>query len=307
MRRERELGQTSAEYLESLYKLYLDDPRSVEPSWRYFFEGMEFARDGAAAAERAVSAGFAQDTRILNLVEAYRKWGHLIARIDPLDAKPRSHPQLELQSFGFSEGEMETTFPAVPFLSPAPSTLRRILDALQATYCGSIGIEYMDLQDPTIEQWFQSHIEPDRNQSALTLESKRAILSNLNRAEIFERFLHTKYVGQKRFSLEGAETLIPAMAELIDYGAHLGIDDMIIGMAHRGRLNVLANILNKTYEMIFSEFEDHFTPGAVEGSGDVKYHNGFSGVYRTSAGERIRVTLAANPSHLEAVDPVVEG
>ncbi|HEY3131381.1 MAG TPA: 2-oxoglutarate dehydrogenase E1 component [Acidobacteriota bacterium] len=295
----------NAEYIEELYQQYCNDPHSVELSWRYFFQGMEFAHDGAAST--APASGFAQDTRILNLIDAYRKWGHLSANIDPLGMNQETHPELELENLGFSDHELDATFPAVPFIDRAPVTLREVRDALREIYCGTIGIEYMDLQDPTIEHWFQSRIEGQRNKPHLTLENKRAILSNLNKAEIFERFLHSKYVGQKRFSLEGAENLIPAMAELIDYGGQLGVDDMIVGMAHRGRLNVLANILNKTYETIFSEFEDHFIPGAVQGSGDVKYHKGFSGICETSSGQQIRVTLAANPSHLEAVNPVVEG
>ncbi|MBI4456793.1 MAG: 2-oxoglutarate dehydrogenase E1 component [Acidobacteria bacterium] len=305
----KNLGASNVTYIEALYERYLKDPSSVETSWRYFFDGMEFARDGAVIekAESVSIVNFAQDRRILDLIEAYRKWGHLIAKIDPLGNHLESHPQLELISFGFSDDELDLLFPAVPFLDPSPVTLRQMRDKLREIYCRTVGVEYMDVQDPAIEQWFQSRIERHGNRPVLTLESKRAILSNLNKAEIFERFLHTKYVGQKRFSLEGAETLIPAMAELIDHGAQLGIDDMIVGMAHRGRLNVLANILNKTYETIFSEFEDHFVPWAVEGSGDVKYHKGFSGAYRTSSGQEIRVTLAANPSHLEAISPVVEG
>ncbi len=300
-----ELNAQNVEYIEALYQQYRNDPDSVEPSWRYFFQGMEFAHDGASAS--AIASSFTQDTRILNLIDAYRKWGHLSAGIDPLGMNQENHPELELENLGFSDGELDATFPAVPFIDHAPVTLREARDALREIYCGAIGIEYMDLQDPTIEHWFQSRIERKRNKPHLTLENKRAILSNLNKAEIFERFLHSKYVGQKSFSLEGSENLIPAMAELIDYGAQLGVDDMIVGMAHRGRLNVLANILNKTYETIFSEFEDHFIPDAVQGSGDVKYHKGFSGVCETASGQKIRVTMAANPSHLEAVNPVVEG
>ncbi|HEV8132478.1 MAG TPA: 2-oxoglutarate dehydrogenase E1 component [Acidobacteriota bacterium] len=302
----KDLGEVSAqnaEYIESLYQRYLQDPASVEPSWRYFFQGVEFAREGASP----VVSKFTQDTHIFDLIHAYRKWGHLIAKIDPLGMNQEMHPELELENLGFSEDELDATFPAVSFIDQSPVTLRQVRDALREIYCSSIGIEYMDLHDPTIEHWFQARIERQRNRPMLTLENKRAILSNLNKAEIFERFLHTKYVGQKRFSLEGGETLIPAMAELIDYGAQLGTDDLIVGMAHRGRLNVLANILNKTYEMIFSEFEDHFIEGAVQGSGDVKYHKGFSGTVETASRQIIRVTLAANPSHLEAVDPVVEG
>ncbi|HEY2931115.1 MAG TPA: 2-oxoglutarate dehydrogenase E1 component [Acidobacteriota bacterium] len=300
-----ELGLANAEYIESVYQKFLQDPASVEPSWRFFFEGMEFAHDGGL---RGAVPGYSFDTRVQDLIEAYRKWGHLIARLDPLGLNNlESHPQLEMSNFGLSDADLDCSFPGVSFIDQSPVTLRRIVETLKQIYCGTIGVEYMDLQDPTIEHWFQARIEPQHNRPSLTLENKRTILSNLNKAEIFEKFLHSKYVGQKRFSLEGGETLIPAMAELIDYGAQLGVDDMIIGMAHRGRLNVLANILNKTYEMIFSEFEDQYIPGAVEGSGDVKYHKGFSGSYETSSGQKIRISLAANPSHLEAVNPVVEG
>lgn len=291
--------------IEELYERYMRDPKSVDPSWRYFFEGIQFASEGALGG--GVSAEGSADLRIYHLIEAYRYYGHLIARINPLESEPpQDPPELDLQKIGFHPSELDKNFPTCGFLKEKEAPLKSIIEALRTTYSGSIGIEYMGLGEPAIERWIQERIEPNFNLD-LSASERLDILHNLNKAEIFESFIHTKYVGQKRFSLEGAETLIPMLIGLIEKGAEEGVSDAVFGMAHRGRLNVLANILNKSYSMIFHEFEDHYTPDLLEGTGDVKYHRGFRGELKTKSEKVVHVALTPNPSHLEAVDPIVEG
>ncbi|MBS0621290.1 MAG: 2-oxoglutarate dehydrogenase E1 component [Verrucomicrobia bacterium] len=289
---------TNLSELESLYQRFLQDPTSVDPSWRYFFEGMALGASSMPSAEK----GGSPDLRIYLLIDAYRKFGHLMARFNPVETKERIEPEeLKLSALGFQESERQLPFPTCGFLPEKSAPLQTIVDALKKTYCGQVGFEYMDLANREMEKWIQSRIEPF---FPLQLDGKERleIYNNLNRAELFESFLHTKYVGQKRFSLEGAETLIPMLSALIDKGRELSIREAVLGMAHRGRLNVLANILNKSYATIFREFETFYAPGEFEGTGDVKYHKGFVGDLHG-----LQVTLVANPSHLESVDPVVEG
>jgi 2-oxoglutarate dehydrogenase E1 component len=291
--------------LEELYQNYLKDPKSVEASWRHFFEGMDFASSTLPKLpqERAESS----DLRIYLLIDAYRKFGHRMASFNPIATTlPVEPPELNLQGLGFKQEELQASFPTCGFLKEPLAPLSEIVAALQKTYCGKIGIEYMGLSAPDLEKWIQERIEPFFPLQ-MESENKLSILHQLNKAEIFESFLHTKYVGQKRFSLEGGETMIPMLAAMLDRGAEIGVKEVVLGMAHRGRLNVLANILNKSYAHIFHEFEDHYTPDLLEGSGDVKYHKGFVGSLTTRSGTDVKVTLVANPSHLEAVDPVVEG
>jgi len=290
--------------LEVLYEKWMGDPKSVDPSWQHFFEGMELASQlPKALPARTESA----DMRIHMLIHAYRSYGHLYAHCNVLEeARPPFPSELGLQNFALSEKDLDSTFPTGGVLEKGEAPLREIIEALQATYCRTIGVEYMDLGSPAIEKWIQHEIEP-YFPTHLSNEEKVTILEQLNEAEGFETFLHTKYVGQKRFSLEGAETFIPMLHAILDTGGAIGVSDVALGMAHRGRLNVLANILGKSYEYIFEEFEDHFTPDLSESTGDVKYHMGFAGTYTTEALKKIQVVLAANPSHLEAVGPVVEG
>ena len=291
--------------LEALYQRYRSDPASVEPSWRHFFEGMEFG----AAGIPTVSTGGQEspDLRVYLLIDAYRKFGHLMASCNPITTKtPQVPAELNLLKLGFKESELETFFPTCGFLKEPQAPLKTIIAALQKTYCGKIGVEYMGLGSPELEAWVQAKIEPFFPLE-LSSEDKVGIMHQLNKAELFEMFLHTKYVGQKRFSLEGGETMIPMLAAMIDTGAEIGIVECVLGMAHRGRLNVLANILNKSYSLIFNEFEDFYTPDQFQGTGDVKYHKGFVGAWDAQNGKKIPVTLVANPSHLESVDPVVEG
>ncbi len=291
--------------LEAFYERYLKDPESVDRSWRLFFEGMQLGLSTKAAVQ--LLKGGSPDLRVYNLIHAYRTFGHLLARVNPIATQPPADvPELNLENLGFKPEEVSVSFPTVGFLKEEMAPLQTIIDALKETYCRTIGIEYMGLGEPAIERWLQEKIEPGFALH-LSSEEKVDILHHLNRAEMFESFIHTKYVGQKRFSLEGGETLIPMLVGMIEQGSDEGVGELVLGMAHRGRLNVLANILNKSYTQIFGEFEDHYAPDEFEGTGDVKYHKGFSGGLKLKNGKEVSITLSANPSHLESVDPVVEG
>jgi len=295
-------NRSNLEYIEELRQNYLNDPESVDQSWQYFFSGMEM---GTRKCERCVGSKY--DTRIFQLIRSYRKWGHLNANIDPLGLNPRDNSQLAIEHFGFTEEDLENQFPTLGVLPQPNDDLKNIIDALERIYCGTIGADYVDGASVETESWFQGKFEPRFNQPQLALEEKRAILKALNEAELFERFLHTKYVGQKRFSIEGGDALIPCLHEMIESLSVHGIEEVILGMPHRGRLNVLANIMNKTYEEIFHEFEPNYDIEQVSGDGDVKYHKGFVSDFQTRTGKKIPITLVDNPSHLEAVGPLVEG
>jgi 2-oxoglutarate dehydrogenase E1 component len=290
------------EAIEGLYLRWKQDPAAVDPSWRYFFEGFDLG-----LARPAVTAGPAAQTAIVRLIGAYRDLGHFLAHLDPLSDARTSHPLLELSEFGLSEADLGRSFDTSYFVGLPRATLGELLKALRETYCRTIGVEYMHIQDTRIRQWLQERMEPRRNRPHFDRPRKLRILENLHNAELFERFLHTRYTGQKRFSLEGAETLIPILEAVVERAPELEVREIVVGMAHRGRLNVLANIIRKPYEDIFAEFEDKYLPDSLDGDGDVKYHLGFSGERVTSSGKRVHLSLSPNPSHLEAVDPVVEG
>jgi multifunctional 2-oxoglutarate metabolism enzyme len=244
--------------------------------------------------------------RVHKLINMYRVRGHLNANLDPLDAEPPAlFPELDLSHYGLTIWDLDREFATDGLAGRESATLQQILAILRAAYCGTLAIEYMHIQDPDQKLWIQRRVEGVT--PTPSVEEQRHLLERLNAAEVFERFLHTRYVGQKRFGLEGAESTIVALDALFDAAAQRGVADAVIGMAHRGRLNVLANIVGKGYEEIFSEFEGNLDPHSVQGSGDVKYHKGATGVFKGSSGATVRLTLASNPSHLEAVDPVVEG
>src|SRR5207253_128465 len=236
-----------------------------------------------------------------------RDLGHLLAHQDPLTEIRESHPLLELTEFGLSPNSLDQSFDAIPFLGFSRGTLRDLIAALRETYCRTIAVEYMHIQDTHVRHWLQERMEPRHNRPNLPLRQKMRVLMVLRYSELFEKFLQTKYQGQKRFSLEGSETLIPVLDAMIEKSAELGAKEIVIGMAHRGRLNVLTNILRKPYRDVFNEFEDVYAPETIDGDGDVKYHLGFSSDYETAKGHTIHLSLSPNPSHLEAVDPVVEG
>ncbi|HEV3202818.1 MAG TPA: 2-oxoglutarate dehydrogenase E1 component [Gemmataceae bacterium] len=289
--------------IEGAYQQWLRDPSAVDESWRLYFDGFELGQSSTAppaTADRSQSA-------IIRLIDAYRDLGHFMAHLDPLSDRKTSHALLNLSEFGLGEPDLDRTFDTSHFHGLAKATLRELLAHLQETYCRTIGVEFMHIQDPGIRAWLQERMEPRRNQPNFTRRQKLAVLMNLHFAELFEKFLQTRYVGQKRFSLEGAETLIPILDALVEQAPEREVREIIFGMAHRGRLNVLANIFNKPYQELFAEFDDNYLPGSIDGDGDVKYHLGFSSDRVTTKGAKIHLSLTPNPSHLEAVNPVVEG
>jgi 2-oxoglutarate dehydrogenase E1 component len=291
------------EAIEALYQRWQQDPSAVDPSWRNFFEGFELGLAQPAPAA-ATSAG---QTAIVRLILAYRDLGHFLAQLDPLSDPRPSHPLLELSEFGLSDADLDRTFDTSYFDGLPRATLRELLKALRDTYCRTIGVEFMHIQDTHIRRWLRERMEPTRNRPQYDRDKKLRILTSLHYAELFERFLHTRYTGQKRFSLEGAETLIPLLEAIVEKAADAEVREIVIGMAHRGRLNVLANILRKPYSEIFAQFEDRYLPDQLDGDGDVKYHLGFSSDRANANGRHVHLSLSPNPSHLEAVDPVVEG
>jgi 2-oxoglutarate dehydrogenase E1 component len=294
----------SSDYVEQMYEQWQQDPASMSEEWRLFFSGFDLAArpTGAVASERA-----ADQSKVVSLIFAYRNLGHLIADLDPLGDNLDSHPLLRLETFGLSEENLDQVYDTGHLGGPQQATLREILVVLTNTYCRTIGVEYLHIQDTHVRRWFQNEMESNQNQPKFSREQKHRILAQLIDAELFESFTHGRYQGQKRFSLEGAESLIPALHQFIDTAAETGAEEVVMGMAHRGRLNVLANILHKPYAMIFDEFEDNIRPDPYGGDGDVKYHRGFSSDYSSASGAEVHISLTANPSHLEAVDPVVEG
>jgi 2-oxoglutarate decarboxylase len=247
-----------------------------------------------------------KQVHVQTLINMYRVRGHLIAHLDPLDAEPpRIHPELDPLTYGLTIWDLPRRFVTDGLAGRDVATLDEILHLLRDAYCRTLGVEYMHIQDPEQKRWIQQHVEGVP--TVVTAEEQRHVLERLNAAEVFERFLHTRYVGQKRFGLEGAESTIVLLDALLDEAAKAGTHEVVMGMAHRGRLNVLANIVGKSYREIFEEFEGNLDPESVQGSGDVKYHKGAVGAFTGSSGRSMPVTLASNPSHLEAVDPVVEG
>ncbi len=301
------LNSNSTAYIESLYESYKQDPESVDFGWQKFFEGFELGRSGdASQVTMDTPEHFLKEIGVLNLINGYRNRGHLFTKTNPVRERRKYFPGKEISQWGLSDSDLETVFNAGHEIGIGPAKLKDIIQLLEATYCESIGVEFMFIRHPERIKWFLDRLESTRNTPNFTIEEKKQILSKLNQAVIFENFLGTKFLGQKRFSLEGAETLIPAMDAVIQKGADLGIKEFVIGMAHRGRLNVLANIMNKTYKEIFKEFEGKFNPDDPFG-GDVKYHLGYSTDIKTANGKEVHLSLSPNPSHLEAVDPVVEG
>jgi 2-oxoglutarate dehydrogenase E1 component len=302
----------NAPFVEELYQRYLANPETVDEEWRDYFarltNGPVSVQPSAKVGDSIPTLDIERHARVLQLIDAYRERGHLQATLDPLGIMPkRSHPELEASYHGFTVEDLDKEFSIARLFGMPALTLRGILSTLREAYCGTMGVEYMHIQDPEQRRWVQERIEDKRKQIPLTVDIKRAILTKLYAAETFETFLHTKFVGHKRFSLEGAESLIPLVDQMLERAAEGGVEEIVIGMAHRGRLNMLVNILGKSYEITFSEFEGNVDPSSMMGSGDVKYHLGFSADRVTRNGKEIHLTLTANPSHLETVDPVVEG
>ncbi|HIA12394.1 MAG TPA: 2-oxoglutarate dehydrogenase E1 component, partial [Flavobacteriales bacterium] len=289
---------------EELYQSYVADENSVDVSWKEFFQGFEFARKNYEGDD--MPEGFDKEFKVINLVNGYRQRGHLFTKTNPVRERREYRPNLDLENFGLETSDLETVFQAGEELGIGPAKLSDIVAHLKQTYCGSIGVEYLYIRDPNVIRWLRERMEPVRNTPQYSKEKKIQILEKLTSAVGFEQFLHTKFVGQKRFSLEGLETFIPALDAVVDTGGNLGIEEFIVGMAHRGRLNVLTNIFHKSYKEIFSEFEGN-PYDELNFAGDVKYHLGMSSDVKTSSGKSVHLSLSANPSHLEAADPVVEG
>ncbi len=292
----------SAAYVESLYRQYARDPHAVGADWGQLFALLRFRPSEPVREDR-----LAPVLGVYELIHSYRELGHLIANLDPLGHNRTEHPLLALEEFGFREEDLERTVSCASFRGCATAPLRELVEALRQTYCRTIGVQYTDIPEKEQREWLQERMETQRNTPDLGPQDRIRILSLLIQAEDFERFLHEKYPTQKRFSLEGGEAVIPLLAFLIEEAAQLGVDEVVMGMAHRGRLNVLANILRKPVEMILSEFEGTGLPVDVMGDGDVKYHLGYSRDYPARNGRRVHVSLTFNPSHLEMIDPVVEG
>lgn len=304
-------------YIENLYTDFKKDPESVDIDLRKFFEGFDFAvssrnghakTDEVAATSAAVEApsNLAKEFGVFQLIEAYRKKGHLIAKTNPIRERKDRHANLDLSYFGLNEKDFDTKFEAGKFAGLGKASLNDIINHLKKCYTGSVGVEFNSLNDQKKIDWIINAVENTLLQP-VPLDQKRRILQKLNEGVMFEKFLQTKYVGQKRFSLEGGESTVAALDAIINVAAENEVQEVVIGMAHRGRLNILANILGKTYEQIFTEFEGNATIDSTMGSGDVKYHKGFSSDIETFGKKSIHVKLTPNPSHLEAVDPVVIG
>ncbi|NRA00362.1 MAG: 2-oxoglutarate dehydrogenase E1 component [Myxococcales bacterium] len=308
----------NAALVEEIRQRYDVDPTSVDESWADLFDAAGSdappTQDGAATRTAPVSAAPAlqhqvadQHARVLRMIHSYRARGHRIAHTDPLSSSSLYFPELDPAHYGFGDDDLERSFIAGDLPGEAVQTLSQILERLRATYCRTIGVEFTHVQDPGRKQWLQQTLEESKSTPVLDTAERLNILEKLSAAELFERFLHTKFIGQKRFSLEGAESLIPLLDTVVEDAPSFGIRELVLGMAHRGRLNVLSNTLHKSLESIFSEFEDNPLIDSPFGSGDVKYHKGYSNDRTTKSGERVHLSLTANPSHLEAVDPVVEG
>lgn len=303
------LSNAHSSYIDSLYQSYKEDPQSVDFGWQKFFEGFDFGQGekGSITAGGETPEHFLKEINVLNMIHGYRDRGHLFTKTNPVRERRKYYPGKELETFGLSESDLGTVFNAGVEVGLGPATLKDILALLEETYCESIGAEITYIRNPEKVKWFQERMERERNRPNFSIDAKKRILKKLNEAVVFENFLGTKFLGQKRFSLEGAEVVIPALDTVIERGADLGIEEFVLGMAHRGRLNVLANIMHKTYKDIFAEFEGKGYDETKPFGGDVKYHLGFSTDVTTESGKKVHLSLCPNPSHLEAVDPVVEG
>jgi 2-oxoglutarate dehydrogenase E1 component len=320
-------------YIDELYAAYKNNPDTIDPSWRTFFDGFEFAitqygedqnggvqvssvsiqsqsvENGALATRGTIMdmEQLPKEIKVRALIHAHRSRAHLRSKTNPVRERRDRKALIDLEDFGLDQNDLNTEFQAGNEIGIGAAKLSKIIESLKTIYEGPMGFEYLYIRDPEMLDWLKTKIEKEALSFNPPTEEKKRILSKLNEAVVFENFLHTKYLGQKRFSLEGGESTIPFLDAVINKGAQLGVEEVMIGMAHRGRLNVLANIMGKTYEQIFSEFEGTAKPDLTMGDGDVKYHMGYSSDITTIDDKKVNLKLAPNPSHLEAVNPVVEG
>ena len=301
------LNAAHTAHFAQLYDQYLINPDSVEPSWRAFFQGFDFGvEQGDQQSDAAIPESVLKEFRVVKLIDGYRGSGHLFTRTNPVRERRKYKPTLAIENFGLSHDDLQIVFSAGEIIGIGPATLADIIVHLERIYCESIGIEYMFIRHPNRVAWIQNWINKNGNHPNLNPEEKKHILKKLNEAVAFENFLHTKYVGQKRFSLEGGESLIPALDALVEQAAKDGVEEFVVGMAHRGRLNTLTNIFGKPAQDIFSEFDGKDYEEEVF-DGDVKYHLGWTSKRLTDGGFQVNMNIAPNPSHLEAVNAVVEG
>jgi len=312
------LNAAHTAFFADLYDQYLQNPDSVEPSWRSFFQGFDFANEFSNSGEQiahtangTVSGGNSEQLQkefnVLKLIDGYRTRGHLFTKTNPVRERRVFSPTLAIENFGLSQADLTTIFDAAKIVNMKPSTLADIIKHLESVYCSSIGVEFMYIREPKVQDWIKNRLDINDNQPNFSGDVKKNILRKLNEAVSFETFLHTKYVGQKRFSLEGCEAAIPALDALIEAAAEKGVEQFVMGMAHRGRLNVLANIFGKNTQNIFSEFDGKDYDDDMYFDGDVKYHLGLTSDRVTDSGKKINLNLAPNPSHLETVGAVIEG
>jgi len=314
------LNAAHTAFFADLYEQYLQNPDSVEPSWRSFFQGFDFGQANYGSEEvgqqvayvasgdsGAVSEKMQKEFNVLKLIEGYRTRGHLFTKTNPVRDRRIHGPALTLENFGLSQSDLNTVFDSARMVNMQPSTLADIIKHLDRVYCESIGVEFAYIRDEKAQDWIQKRLYTNDNHPSFSSDQKKNILKKLNEAVSFENFLHTKYVGQKRFSLEGCEAAIPALDALVEAAAEKGVEQFVMGMAHRGRLNVLANIFGKNTQNIFSEFDGKDYDEDANFDGDVKYHLGLTSDRVTSSGKKINLNLAPNPSHLETVGAVIEG
>ena len=295
----------NAEYIDALFRQFQQDPNSVDARWAAFFAGFELAGSRPTAATN-LPAATANELQVGDLIHSYRELGHLIANLDPLGHNMTHHPLLELAEFGVTEEDLPTVVATPSYAIGQAMSLGELIDRLRATYCGTLAVEYMDIRDPEQRQWIQDQIEPNFNKPQLSKDERKEILRRMIQTEEFELFLQRRFPTVKRFSNEGGDALIPLLDEITETGSSVGVDEVLYGMAHRGRLSVLAHILRKPYEMIMSEVIGRPTYKLM-GDGDVKYHLGYAYDLTTKGSKKVHLSLAANPSHLEIINPVVEG
>lgn len=301
------IANAHPDYIDELYTSYQNDPESIDSSWKKFFEGVDFMQTNYNGAVSTPVSGASKELLVRNLIFEYRSLAHLKADTNPVRGRRPHVVNFKLKNFGLSKSDLNKEFEVGHEVGLGKTTLKAIVKKMKKVYLGHIGYEYSHIREPEILEWLKEKAEKDGGSINLLHHEKMAILDKVNEASVFENFLHTKFLGQKRFSLEGGENTIPAIDKIINRSAELGASEIMIGMAHRGRLNVLANIMGKTYEEIFSEFEGNMEVDLTMGAGDVKYHLGYSSHLYTPSGKKMYVKLAPNPSHLEAVDPVVLG
>ena len=312
------VANADTQVISDLYDAYSQDPNSVDPSWRDFFKGFDFSQSwkgeesknsfgsSAPSSQSSNIDHVKKEMSVISLIKAFRSRGHLLAQTNPVRVRKDRKPRLDLIDYSLSDADLDTVFQAGSFMNLGPTTLRNIQHALHTIYAGSVGFEYSYIRDMQQKEWLRNKIEKDAMTFNPSLDEKKQILQKINEAVVFENFLGTKYLGQKRFGLEGGESTIAGLDAIINVAADSGVKEAMIGMAHRGRLNVLANIMHKSYESIFDGFEGN-VPDQIHGDGDVKYHLGYSSKHISPKGNEISLKLAPNPSHLEAVNPLVEG